>query len=247
MRTPFPGSISHRGTLAAVLVVTLAVHVRLAAGAPSNSQQSWPKGGLFGRKPRPVPVAAAKSRADDVGFEYEEPPQADQSSSSRLQKEQLYEAYNMLHSLAQVGRTPYFGYCLKTRASARSSLSFFGWDLCFGSCFLPLNSLQDFHKPFDAPAVLVVGQQTSGKSALIEALMGFQFNQVGGGTKTRRPIALRMQYNPRCTSPMCFLTLENGKEEPRTMHDIQVPLGNGHFALSSTCRLIIVSRSAGIY
>jgi hypothetical protein len=38
--------------------------------------------------------------------------------------------------------------------------------------------LQDFHKPFDAPAVLVVGHQTSGKSALIEALMGFQFNQV---------------------------------------------------------------------
>jgi hypothetical protein len=31
---------------------------------------------------------------------------------------------------------------------------------------------------------------------LIEALMGFQFNQVGGGTKTRRPMALRMQYNP---------------------------------------------------
>ena len=38
---------------------------------------------------------------------------------------------------------------------------------------------QDFHKPFDAPAVIVVGHQTSGKSALIEALMGFQFNQVG--------------------------------------------------------------------
>jgi hypothetical protein len=33
---------------------------------------------------------------------------------------------------------------------------------------------QDFHKPFDAPAVIVVGHQTSGKSALIEALMGFQ-------------------------------------------------------------------------
>lgn len=37
---------------------------------------------------------------------------------------------------------------------------------------------QDFHKPFDSPAVIVVGHQTSGKSALIEALMGFQFNQV---------------------------------------------------------------------
>lgn len=59
------------------------------------------------------------------------------SSSTEQDREQLYEAYNLLHSLAQ-----------------------------------------DFHKPFDAPAVIVVGHQTSGKSALIEALMGFQFNQV---------------------------------------------------------------------
>lgn len=59
------------------------------------------------------------------------------SSNPEKDREQLYEAYNLLHSLAQ-----------------------------------------DFHKPFDAPAVIVVGHQTSGKSALIEALMGFQFNQV---------------------------------------------------------------------
>ncbi len=51
--------------------------------------------------------------------------------------------------------------------------------------------------------------------------MGFQFNQVGGGTKTRRPVALRMQYNPTCTQPRCFLTLENGKEEQRSLSDIQ--------------------------
>ncbi len=101
-------------------------------------------------------------------------------SIQRQEREQLYEAYNQLHTLAQ-----------------------------------------DFHKPFDAPAVIVVGHQTSGKSALIEALMGFQFNQVGGGTKTRRPVALRMQYNPSCTSPMCFLTTENGKEEQRSLADIQ--------------------------
>ncbi|CAM9821144.1 unnamed protein product, partial [Hapterophycus canaliculatus] len=80
---------------------------------------------------------------------------------------------------------------------------------------------QDFHKPFDSPAVLVVGHQTSGKSALIEALMGFQFNQVGGGTKTRRPIALRMQYNPDCDQPRCYLSTEDGKEEPRSLQEIQ--------------------------
>ncbi|CAM9399954.1 unnamed protein product, partial [Pylaiella littoralis] len=103
-----------------------------------------------------------------------------QQEDKHAQRETLYDAYNMLHTLAQ-----------------------------------------DFHKPFDSPAVLVVGHQTSGKSALIEALMGFQFNQVGGGTKTRRPIALRMQYNPDCDQPRCYLSLENGKEEPRSLQEIQ--------------------------
>ncbi|KAI5661446.1 hypothetical protein M9H77_20769 [Catharanthus roseus] len=69
-----------------------------------------------------------------------------------------------------------------------------------------LHSLaQEFQTPFDAPAVLVVGHQTDGKSALVEALMGFQFNHVGGGTKTRRPITLHMKYNPECDSPLCHL------------------------------------------
>lgn len=62
-----------------------------------------------------------------------------------------------------------------------------------------------YNKAFDSPAIVVVGAQSSGKSALIEALMGFQFNEVGGGTRTRRPIALRMHYNPACDEPRCFV------------------------------------------
>ena len=85
-----------------------------------------------------------------------------------------------------------------------------------------LHSLaQSFNKQFDAPAVVVVGHQSSGKSALIEALMGFQFNQVGGGTKTRRPIALKMQHNPLYPDhPRCFLEL-NGVEQEMTLKQIQ--------------------------
>lgn len=51
--------------------------------------------------------------------------------------------------------------------------------------------------------------------------MGFQFNQVGGGTKTRRPIALRMQYNPHCAHPKCFLQGDDGVERPKTLSEIQ--------------------------
>jgi GTPase SAR1 family protein len=68
---------------------------------------------------------------------------------------------------------------------------------------------QDFEKPFDAPAILVVGHQTDGKSALVEALMGFQFNHVGGGTKTRRPITLHMKYNSTAVQPACFLQTDD--------------------------------------
>ncbi|GLI59277.1 hypothetical protein VaNZ11_001126 [Volvox africanus] len=81
---------------------------------------------------------------------------------------------------------------------------------------------QSFNKPFDAPAILVVGHQTDGKSALIEALMGFQFNSVGGGTKTRRPIAIHMKYNSSCSIPACFLKLEDGiTEQALTLAELQ--------------------------
>lgn len=51
--------------------------------------------------------------------------------------------------------------------------------------------------------------------------MGFQFNQVGGGTKTRRPVALRMQYNARCHTPRCYLMGEDGVERQMSLAEIQ--------------------------
>jgi len=89
-------------------------------------------------------------------------------------------------------------------------------------------------QPFDAPAVLVVGHQSSGKSALIEALMGFQFNQVGGGTKTRRPVALRMQYNPKCAEPKCFLQGDDGVERPTSLSEIQEYIESGEVRREAT-------------
>lgn len=80
---------------------------------------------------------------------------------------------------------------------------------------------QDFEKPFDAPAILVVGHQTDGKSALVEALMGFQFNHVGGGTKTRRPITLHMKYNSACVQPHCFLVTDEFGEQDVSLEELQ--------------------------
>ncbi|KAL7235910.1 hypothetical protein ACSBR1_019235 [Camellia fascicularis] len=82
---------------------------------------------------------------------------------------------------------------------------------------------QEFEIPFEAPAVLVVGHQTDGKSALVEALMGFQFNHVGGGTKTRRPITLHMKYNPDSHSPLCHLLSDSEPFLPqqKSLQEIQ--------------------------
>ena len=52
--------------------------------------------------------------------------------------------------------------------------------------------------------------------------MGFQFNHVGGGTKTRRPITLHMKYNSACVQPNCFLVTEDYGEQELTLEDLQV-------------------------
>ena len=52
--------------------------------------------------------------------------------------------------------------------------------------------------------------------------MGFQFNHVGGGTKTRRPITLHMQYNAGCVQPQCFLVTEDFGDQEVTLEELQV-------------------------
>ncbi len=61
--------------------------------------------------------------------------------------------------------------------------------------------------------------------------MGFQFNHVGGGTKTRRPITLHMQYNAGCVQPHCFLVTEDFGDQEVTLEELQVRRVAGSFAL----------------
>lgn len=52
--------------------------------------------------------------------------------------------------------------------------------------------------------------------------MGFQFNHVGGGTKTRRPITLHMKYNTACIQPHCFLITDEFGEQEASLEELQV-------------------------
>lgn len=57
--------------------------------------------------------------------------------------------------------------------------------------------------------------------------MGFQFNHVGGGTKTRRPIALHMKYNAACKEPSCVLVDEvTGADTDMTLEELQEHIAN---------------------
>jgi hypothetical protein len=51
---------------------------------------------------------------------------------------------------------------------------------------------------------------------------GFQFNHVGGGTKTRRPITLHMKYNSSAVQPTCFLLTEDSGEQEVSLEELQV-------------------------
>lgn len=66
--------------------------------------------------------------------------------------------------------------------------------------------------------------------------MGFQFNHVGGGTKTRRPITLHMKYNSGCVQPTCYLMLEDVGEQEVSLEELQVRLQAG-FCRNVPCQL----------
>lgn len=59
-------------------------------------------------------------------------------------------------------------------------------------------------------------------TALYSCCRGFQFNHVGGGTKTRRPITLHMKYNKDATQPCCYLMTEDNGEQEVTLEELQV-------------------------
>lgn len=150
-----PLIIMRSNVLLFVFTELLAICVLFSHALPAPKANSW------GMNPRETKDSNKDKKVDKGNF-----------FKKRQEREQLYEAYNLLHSLAQVSELQTITISIAT--SSHPNIRHTSMEKQT-RLFYP----QDFHKPFDAPAVIVVGHQTSGKSALIEALMGFQFNQVG--------------------------------------------------------------------
>lgn len=74
-----------------------------------------------------------------------------------------------------------------------------------GSSVIPIiNKLQDIFAStsgdllkIELPQVAVVGSQSSGKSSVLEALVGRDFLPRGSGICTRRPLILQLEKRPR--------------------------------------------------
>ncbi|KAG0280802.1 vacuolar protein sorting-associated protein 1 [Linnemannia exigua] len=69
-----------------------------------------------------------------------------------------------------------------------------------------INRLQDafstvgVHNPVDLPQIVVIGSQSSGKSSVLENIVGRDFLPRGSGIVTRRPLVLQLINRPAATS-----------------------------------------------
>lgn len=65
-----------------------------------------------------------------------------------------------------------------------------------------VNKLQDVfstinvNNPIDLPQIVVIGSQSSGKSSVLENIVGRDFLPRGSGIVTRRPLVLQLIHRP---------------------------------------------------
>jgi GTP-binding protein EngB required for normal cell division len=70
-----------------------------------------------------------------------------------------------------------------------------------------INKLQDVfgalggEEPLDLPQIVVVGTQSSGKSSVLENIVGRDFLPRGSGIVTRRPLILQLNNLPPGAAP----------------------------------------------
>ncbi|KAF9583398.1 vacuolar protein sorting-associated protein 1, partial [Lunasporangiospora selenospora] len=70
------------------------------------------------------------------------------------------------------------------------------------------------HNPVDLPQIVVIGSQSSGKSSVLENIVGRDFLPRGSGIVTRRPLVLQL-INRTPTAPAAPANDDQGKSETR--------------------------------
>eukprot|EP01112_Ceratiomyxa_fruticulosa_P007636 TRINITY_DN1984_c0_g3_i2.p1 TRINITY_DN1984_c0_g3~~TRINITY_DN1984_c0_g3_i2.p1 ORF type:complete len:781 (-),score=209.36 TRINITY_DN1984_c0_g3_i2:158-2500(-) len=81
---------------------------------------------------------------------------------------------------------------------------------------------RDLNTQIPVPEIVVVGPRSSGKSSIIEAILGRPFNVVGLGGATKRPLFIQLINNPEAAEPRATLKRDPQMKEFST--DREVPL-----------------------
>ncbi|PWZ30859.1 Dynamin-related protein 3A [Zea mays] len=125
-----------------------------------------------------------------------------------------------------------------------------------GSSVIPIvNKLQDIFaqlgssSTIDLPQVAVVGSQSSGKSSVLEALVGRDFLPRGSDICTRRPLVLQLVHQPRRPADAEadewgeFLHLSGRRfyDFREIRREIQVPVGDQPTDIEARIRTMIMS------
>lgn len=97
------------------------------------------------------------------------------------------------------------------------------------------------------PSIVVIGSQSSGKSSVLESIVGQEFLPKGGNMVTRRPIELTLVYTPEISQDYCeFPDLKLGKitdfeQVQRTLADLNKAVPEEDVVSADGIRLEIFS------
>ncbi|KAL3749788.1 hypothetical protein ACJRO7_010846 [Eucalyptus globulus] len=87
-----------------------------------------------------------------------------------------------------------------------------------------LRNLMVMNEGIHLPTIVVIGDQSSGKSSVLESLAGIKLPQ-GQGICTRVPLIVRLQDNPQADRPELYLDF-NGKVVPTNEDDVAKAINN---------------------
>eukprot|EP00798_Chlamydomonas_sp_ICE-L_P024458 gene24458-10058_t len=87
-------------------------------------------------------------------------------------------------------------------------------------------------KNFPSPAIVVLGTQGDGKSALLDSFMGFHL-QGPGDQELRRPLTIQCKQNPSCTQPTFHLVNDDGSESEMSLESLREYLAEENARLES--------------
>lgn len=83
---------------------------------------------------------------------------------------------------------------------------------------------RDHNAQMSHPEVVILGPISHGKSSLLEAIIGYQFNHIGLGFATKRPLYINYVINPEANEPKITLKRNIMINSPGTDRDMVVTL-----------------------